>query len=130
MRIYEENVRVPMFFALPSLERTMRAPQVASVIDLAPTLAALAGVTPPSCWNGSVLLEPRPGVARFFTDHSLTLLGLRQAGWKLIIDASSGRSELYWLPDDPLEQRNLAHDQPERVARYRAHLDAWSHRGQ
>lgn len=46
--VYDENLRVPLIIDHPDVSGGVRSPQVASSIDLAPTLLDIAGVDPPS----------------------------------------------------------------------------------
>jgi uncharacterized sulfatase len=49
-------------------------------------------------------------------------------GWKLILPAQqneTGGPELYWLPEDPHEEKNLADSNPSRVQKLSTQLDAW-----
>lgn len=121
LHLYEENLRVPLVIAGPGVP-ALRAPQVGAVLDVAPTILALLGEAPPPRWQGRSLLDGTPGLARFFTDHAMTQLGLRQGRWKLIHDQESGRSRLFDLAADPGEERDLAAAEPARAGRYREHL--------
>src|SRR4030095_9069204 len=67
LAIYDENVRVPMFIAAPGLSLSRRVWRIASLIDVAPTIADLLGVEPPR-GQGESLLEPLSRMALFFTD--------------------------------------------------------------
>lgn len=126
--IYEENVRVPLIIAAPGLTDSgglpRRAPQIASVIDIAPTALALLGITAPGGWRGRSLLEPRAGSARFYTDHTTWQEGLRQDHWKYILDRDRGSGQLFNLRADPGERVDVTARYPERAARYRAVLEA------
>ncbi|MSP62315.1 MAG: hypothetical protein EXR72_18685 [Myxococcales bacterium] len=127
--LYEENVHVPLLFAAPGLTGLDgRAPQIGGTIDIAPTILDLLGLTPPPRWQGRSLLASAPRVARFYTDHTVEMLGLRDGPWKVIHEPGSGRSKLFRLPDDPAEKEDLAGRFPDRVARYRDHLRTWSAR--
>jgi lipoteichoic acid synthase len=124
--IWEENLHVPLAFVLPgAVASQVRAPQVTSLVDALPTLAALAGMPPAADWQGRNALEPRPGVARFYTDHGTWQMGLRQDRWKFILDAESGRQHLYDLRADPGETRDIAAEHADRAAAYEADLRAW-----
>lgn len=124
--IYEENLHVPFIVAIPGVTvKPLRAPQIGSLIDVAPTILELAGLPPPPSWQGRSLLAGRAGVARFFTDHAFLQVGLRQDRWKFIHEIGPDRARLYDLDRDPGERNNVAGAQPERVARYRDHLRAW-----
>ncbi len=48
---------------------------------------------------------------------------VRQGDWKLIHFHRSGRTELFHLKDDPLEETDLAKRQPERVRALSALLE-------
>src|SRR6185295_1965009 len=70
--IYEENVHVPLLVMAPGLiEEPIRAPQVGSVIDIAPTLLDLVGLPSERAYQGRSLLSGEPGVARFHADQVL-----------------------------------------------------------
>lgn len=126
--LYEENVRVPLFLAAPgtALPAGIRAPQVASTLDVAPTILDLVGVASPRDWRGRSLLEPAPGRARFLTDHGRYQFGLREGRWKFVHDAEAGRSSLYDLGTDPGETRDVAALHPSRAREYRDDLVGWS----
>lgn len=123
--VYEENVHIPAVIVVPgALRQALRVPQVGGTIDLAPTLLELLGL--PLIGEGRSLLRGEPGVARFFTDHSSVLLGLRQDRWKCIVEPEAGRVRLFDLEDDPGETRDVAARHPERSERYRAALAGWA----
>jgi arylsulfatase A-like enzyme len=50
---------------------------------------------------------------------------IRDGDWKLIHYWEDGRNELYHLPDDVGEQRDLAAREPERTGRLWTRLEAW-----
>ena len=104
--LYEENVRVPFFIAAPGAPfAPRRAPQLASLIDLAPTTLALAALPPQPAHEGrSLLTASAPRVARFFTEQGARRGGLRDGRWKVIVDADVGRTEVYDLATDPGER--------------------------
>jgi len=121
--LYEENVRVPLLIAAPGLTRgTRRAPQLASGVDVAPTILDLLGLPPAARHEGRSLLDPAPRLVSFFTDQGVPQAGLREGRWKFIDDRESGRAQLFDLSTDPGERQNLAAADPARVRRYRACL--------
>lgn len=127
LAVYEENVRVPFLIAAPGVIRSqLRISRTASLVDTAPTVLDLLGLSAPDAWQGRTLLDGEPGVALFCTDYSLGLLGLRDGRWKVIHELESGRSSLYDLHEDPGENDDLAAVHPERAEVYREHLVRWA----
>jgi arylsulfatase A-like enzyme len=127
LALYEENVRVPLIIVLPeSPDIPRRVQPIASVIDVAPTVLDLVGVPPPDTFQGTSLLQADPREALFFTDYSLGMLGLRDGCFKYIGELESGRSRMFDVCRDPLEQRDLAGSMPDAAAGYRLRLREWS----
>jgi hypothetical protein len=125
--IYDENVRVPLIVAAPGLfDETVRVSRVASLIDVAPTIFDLLGISRPAGYQGRSLLDDRGRMALFATDYSLGFLGLRDGRWKLIHELESGQSWLFDLSSDPDEHHDLSAIYPGRVSSYRDHLLHWS----
>jgi lipoteichoic acid synthase len=121
--LYEENVRVPLLVAAPGRwQRQRRIPCLASLIDLAPTTLALAGLPVPGGYTGRSLLGAPARVVPFFTEQGVRRAGLRDGRWKLIVDEDSDRAQLFDLGADPAEADDRAAAHPERVRRYRACL--------
>jgi hypothetical protein len=124
--LYEENVRVPFIVAAPGLlVNQVRAPQLLSLVDLAPTTLALLGLPVPSRYQGRSGLEPSAGMAVFFTDHDLLKAGLRHGRFKLIHEQEHARLRLYDLAADPGERQNLAETEPARAQLYHRWLLRW-----
>jgi arylsulfatase A-like enzyme len=128
---YEECIKVPLVLRYPPLvPEGARLPALVENVDLAPTLAALAGVLRPTpvdgrelvalfgdsapAWRDDVLLE---GWALRPRDQN-GFVGVRTARWKLVRYTATGEVELYDLEHDPHELDSLAADpaQAERRA--------------
>ena len=131
---YEETIRIPLIFSNPRLfPRPLQTSSLASLIDLLPTLARLAGVkvTKKLGWRGQnlgpILADPRASVregALFTFDDPFfggmegpgRIRCLRQDQWKYAVyfdDAGDNfQFELYNLAKDPGEMDNLAYDRP------------------
>jgi len=108
-QLYDENVHVPFLIAAPGLiPRQVRASQVVSLIDTAPTVLDLAGMGAPTGYQGRSMLDREPRMALFFADYSLGLVGLRDGSRKFIYEMNSGRAKLFDLERDPGERSNLA----------------------
>jgi phosphoglycerol transferase MdoB-like AlkP superfamily enzyme len=125
--LYEENVRVPLIVALPGvIDRPRRSRTTASLVDIAPTLFDLLSIPHTEQHQGKSVLHPAARMALFFTDYSLSLVGLRDGRWKFIADLATGQSKLFDLESDPDERMTLSASYPERIARYEKTLRSWS----
>ena len=124
--LYEENVRVPLLVVAPGLiEKPVRIANVASLLDVAPTIADLLGLPLPSDWQGVSLLDHRPRTALFFTDYSLPLVGLRDGPWKAIFEIGSSRGQIFDLSQSPGETQSFVPGEP-LVDAYRDRLKFWA----
>ncbi len=126
--VYEEDVHVPLLVWSPRAFKTpARSETLGSHVDLAPTIAGLAGVPPAPDWQGHGLLDAgRAPRAYFYVAEDHFTLGIRENSWKYILDLRDGTEELYDLTRDPGEQHNLASAEPARCARLRQRLAAWT----
>jgi hypothetical protein len=126
MFIYDENVRVPYVIAAPGLFRKqIRAHSTASLIDTAPTVLDLLGLPVPEDFQGNSLLDANARMALFFTDYSLSLIGLYDSCWKYIYEIDSSHSHLFNACRDPQELVNLSSQETSRAETYRLHLKRW-----
>jgi hypothetical protein len=123
---YDENVRVPLLMSIPGLmTRPVRPRQVASVLDVAPTLLDLLDVPAPRDYQGSSLLSGPGRMALFFTDYALGWAGLRDGCWKFLHEVEGRRSKLFDVCLDSRETRDRAGEQPMRAAAYRERVLGW-----
>jgi arylsulfatase A-like enzyme len=119
---YEESLRVPLLVRYPRLwpEPATRS-ELALNIDLAPTLAELAGVQAPPDIDGQSLVPLLAGSSGgrpdFLIESGASFIippwsGVRTERWKyVLLEASQGvTEELYDLEQDPYELQNLAFD--------------------
>jgi lipoteichoic acid synthase len=124
--LYDENVRVPLLVATPGQPRPeSRSSRVVSLVDVAPTVLDLAGLTVPAIYQGHSMLAPGARMAFFFADYSRGLIGLRDGSLKVIHAIDSGRSSLFDLDADPGERVNIADRYPDRVQWYVRNLKGW-----
>jgi choline-sulfatase len=138
--VYQTTLHVPLGIAAPGLlPAGARVPQTVELIDVLSTLLDLLGSPKPAEQHGRSLVPylERPGAGgagkpAFSEYGSSTVRTVIQGSWKLVHnpDAFSpvcipdappdhypiAREELYDLTVDPGETRNLAADQPARVA--------------
>jgi phosphoglycerol transferase MdoB-like AlkP superfamily enzyme len=125
--LYEENVRVPFVIAAPGiLDRQQRSRTTVSLVDTAPTILDVLGISTPAQYQGHSALDGRPRMALFFTDYSLGLVGLRDGRWKFVHELESGPSKLFDLQRDPDERINVSSTQLWRAGAYERTLAAWS----
>jgi arylsulfatase A-like enzyme len=126
--IYEEDVHVPLMIWSPRMPRAgTRVPVIGSHVDLAPTIAQLAGLPEAADWQGRTLFDKaRAPRAYFYVAEDHFRLGVREDRWKYIYDLREGSDELFDLVADPNEQHNLAPRERTRAARLRQRLAAWA----
>jgi len=124
--LYEENVHVPLALVAPGSAMTPGSvPRTASVIDVAPTVLDLLGISSRAEHAGRSLLGPRDRMALFFTDYSLGFAGLRDGCWKYILQIEAGRSQLFDLCVDPGEAADRSASEQARVSAYRTQVMGW-----
>jgi len=124
--LYEENVHVPMMLWSPRLfPHGGRSPIIASHVDINQTIADVLGIPPAPTWQGRSLFDPqRRPRAYFFVANDNYQLGIREEGWKYILDATNSHEELYDLRADPEERQNVAAEHAEICQRLRQRLAA------
>ncbi|MEW6300076.1 MAG: sulfatase-like hydrolase/transferase [Thermodesulfobacteriota bacterium] len=142
MDIYEDLIRVPLVFTLLSGDGPFPAgrqvPQLVRQIDVLPTLLDLLDLpVPPDIHGRSLkpaLLKDTPlhleayleAFLRIRSDPRDRRVGWRTEEWKYIYAPQNPEipEELYFLPDDPQERRNLAARRPDVVAKYRGRIES------
>jgi len=141
--IYEGGVRTSCIVRWPGRVRAGHVDResVVTGVDWLPTVCKLAGgtvpdITPdgedvsdilqgksrprrkPICW------EWRGGVAGNQT-YRPPKLAIREGKWKLLVNPDGSRKELYDIPADGEERRNLARVHPDMAARLAKQVIAW-----
>lgn len=142
---YDGGLRTPIMLRWPGkIEPKRDETNLVSSIDLAPTILRAAGLEPTPEMEGIDLLDRGAveGRRQIFGDifqHDIVAMDDPAASlkwrwtieenWKLIVPDAKRLPgepvELYDLAADPHEEKNLAAEQPERVAELRKKLDAW-----
>ena len=136
MSLHGENTRVPLLIRLPQARGGgRRIDSLVGIVDLMPTLLALAGAEPPPGLQGrnlsAVIEEPGYELPGFPVFSSAVLghpaqVSVEEDHWKVIWDRTGGKPRLYDLSADPEEQKDQAGADPgtqRRLARLiSAHL--------
>jgi iduronate 2-sulfatase len=120
--LFERSTRAPLLIAGPGVTaRGAASPRVVEFLDVYPTLAALAGLTPPAGlhgrslaplltdalapWDHAAVSQVRRGaVAETFNGYSIRTDRWRYTEW----DGGRRGAELYDVEADPDELRNVA----------------------
>lgn len=119
MTLEPEQLRIPLIIAGPGVELIpARAGNLVRNLDLAPTLADLAGIEV-SDFEGESLLPALRGESHDDRRTSFAWLGtlrsLSDADWHFATDLASGATTLYDLRRDSRGTTNLAEERPEVV---------------
>ena len=141
--VYESTLHVPLGFSgLPGLPAGGRVARPVELIDVAPTLYELLGLPAPAEQHGvsrvPLLARPDsggPGRPAFSEYGNAPIFTVLHDGWKLVHNPEDidpycfpgapqdhyplEPTELYHLPEDPGETRNLAAEETARVRRMR-----------
>lgn len=119
--IYEGGLRVPLVVRWPGrVPPGLRAEAPVWLVDLFPTFCAAAGLTPPAGLDGVDLAPllaggPAPERPPFYWEFQ-NRQALREGDWRWVRHCPSDKTELYHLPSDPGEHRDLAARHPDRLA--------------
>ena len=119
-RVYDEDLRVPLVLRGPGIAAGRRVHQLTANVDLAPTIAQMAGMTPPGFvdgrslvpllagaaparWRASLLLESQPPeVNSIYLSYS----GLRTTNHRTFALYEYGFGEYYDMRIDPYQLVN------------------------
>jgi N-acetylglucosamine-6-sulfatase len=108
---YKESIKVPLLIRGPGVSPGVH-PEPVSNVDLAPTIAALAGVTPGQTVDGMSMLDPIPADRPILLDSPKPWLeggmpayaGVIENGWQYV--KYEPGHELYDLDADPQQLQN------------------------
>jgi arylsulfatase A-like enzyme len=122
--VYEGGTRVPAIVNWPGHVKSGVVDGMLHVVDMYPTLLALAGGTPAKAkpldgmnvWRAISEGAPSPRTEVVY-NIEIFRAGIRQGDWKLVWRAPlPSTPELYDIAHDPSEKTNLAAQNPDRVA--------------
>jgi arylsulfatase A-like enzyme len=145
---YEENMHVPLLIKYPGgIKRPGADHDLVSTIDIAPTLCALAGADFPSDQGQALSLLDTPrhdlvswerhnfetGYESFKEKHpnvdweryNLGYVVALKDGRCKYVWTSAGPQFLFDLRQDPGEQTNLAHSEPDLLSHYQGRFRDW-----
>jgi arylsulfatase A-like enzyme len=126
--LFDELLRVPLVIFGTGVPHGRVDPALVSLVDVAPTILALAGLPAPSNMEGRNLFNRTPDQSwagqRLFAQYGDRLFCVRTPRWKLI-HRQGGVDALFDLHRDPGEHHNLVNRHPELAAGLRAEIEAW-----
>jgi arylsulfatase A-like enzyme len=110
--VFEEQLRIPLIIKFPgNAKRATRRSDPATLADLAPTVAEIAGLSPSPSWIGASLRQPTsPGREIYLSEEldDVRVFGLRQGQRKLVVQLyPSFERRLYDLNADPGESNGV-----------------------
>jgi arylsulfatase A-like enzyme len=116
--LFEEATRVPFIIRVPWMadQHGQATRQITELVDLYPTVAELAGLTPPADLQGQSLVSllRNPSTNKWTRDDAFTISrsggeSIRTADWRFTQWGYGAKGEeLYDLKNDPGEFTNLA----------------------
>lgn len=124
--IYEENLRVPLYFINPDLFHGERNGDISGMKDLASTTLSLLNIEIPNIWQGRDLFSTSSNETFYFAPWSDYLFGYRKDNLKYIFNESRNTVEVYDLNVDPNEKINLYQKlSQDEIRKVRNRLSAW-----
>jgi len=137
--LYEGGFRVPLIVWRPGHVPAGKVDResISSLVDFFPTMAALGQAATPAnldgvdiqkVWEGSPMVNRPPLFWEWRYNQPRTwqnrspMLAVRDGDWKLLMNPDDSRVELFNLRLDPMENGNMAEQQPQIVSRLRKEL--------
>lgn len=128
--LYDEVLHVPLIFKFPSsfkLRVNRKFEEVASIIDIMPTILNSIGIKPHEEMQGKSLLSivtgnKKPNDSLAYSRFEYKLVAVRSANWKLIHHLETPKKEFYDLVNDPREKINLYDKGTKSIAEGERHL--------
>jgi len=148
--LFEGGIRSPLVVWGPGLLAkdavgTRNRASIFSAIDLVPSVLRLADAKAPAntTYDGEDVLDTLLGKSKigrkaelyfrrppdrknYYGFDQLPDLAVRAGPWKFLCDYDGSRPQLYHVPDDPGEEKNLATVKPELVQELTAKVLAWN----
>ncbi len=128
--LYDEQIRVPLIIAVPDSPAQV-VPGPVELVDIAPTVLGLLDIPVPVRMQGTDLgpwlrapPAPTARLGHAFAELEQTRM-VASLSDKLICETRENFCAYHDLRADPGETRNLADENPARVAALRGELEAW-----
>lgn len=102
--LYNEEIRVPLIVLIPN-SRGQVINQIASGVDIAPTILQLLNIQIPSQFQGQPLFSQQRD---FVISELNSKTSVIQNSKKIIKDSTTSSTELYYLNLDPFELKNIS----------------------
>ena len=124
--IYEENLKVPLYFINSTLFHGEHKMDVSGMKDLATTVLPIINIAVPKIWQGRNLLNTVSNEAFYFAPWSDYLFGYRKDNMKYVFNETQNTVEIYDLNTDPNEKTNLFSPAMKgEISKARARVAAW-----
>ena len=108
--LWDENLHVPFLIYAKGI--TDAEPQTitnpTTVLDVAPTMAALAGIEPEKSWTGNNMFEGKTSPVFIYTRAMNLHSGILDGNRKFFFNHVTGKNYYFNLKTDPSENNNLA----------------------
>ncbi|MEN6546423.1 MAG: sulfatase [Armatimonadia bacterium] len=121
--LYEEIIKEPLLIRLPDGPRGVRQNQLVQPLDLRPTILDLCEVPDDQRGHGKSLANILNGEDVRLREIAIsggclldrersgvTVTVTHEDGWALVMGPTDAENELYYLPDDPRQMRNVIKD--------------------
>jgi arylsulfatase A-like enzyme len=113
--LYDHSMHSPLIFAGPGIPKKKQTAALCYLLDIFPTLGALAGVKGPEGSEGKSLVPVLGGKKAAVRDSIFTAYrnlqrAVRDERWKLIVYPQVNKEQLFDLQNDPAERKDLAAD--------------------
>jgi len=122
--LYQENIHVPLIFRVPGV-KGQRLEQYAQMMDIAPTVTGLTGVSPSPAWHGmnqaDAIRTGADSAQSVYTEYGHSKSLIDASGLKLILGEKISPL-LFDLKADPGELKNLASSRPDDVKRLQGEI--------
>jgi len=125
---YAPLVRIPIAFRIPGVKPGKRT-ELVTLVDIAPTLFTLLGITPTDMPLDGIDLVPtlldapaalRPSASRPHAIHEEEQWSIVEWPYQLIVRPADNIVELYDVERDPTQHQDLSATQPDVVARLKS----------